>query len=76
MMLKPPLRTRKKNSQKQKVFVAWVYLLTEKYETRKVTKNLASEYIKEALKDETDFTKYSGEERWYFPVLSNSKARV
>lgn len=54
-------------TKKQKVFVAWVYLLTEKYETRKVTKKLASEYIKEALKDETDFTKYSGEERWYFP---------
>ncbi len=54
-------------TKKQKIFIAWIYLLTEKYETRKITKKLAEDYIKEALQDEIDFTKPNNEERWYFP---------
>ncbi len=54
---------------KQKVFIAWMYLLLEPiFSSRNKSKEIASSYIKEALKDESGwFDNGSKKEKWMFP---------
>ncbi len=57
-----------------KVLVAWVYLLLRKYETQDKTNKIASEYLKEALKEDLEMLRQKPiDERWAFPyyLISN-----
>lgn len=53
---------------KLNAFIAWVYLLLSKYETREKTKEIASNYLKEALREDLDMLRKKPiDERWAFP---------
>ncbi len=62
-----------------KVFIAWVYLLLKEYKNDKEYKSIASDYLKDALKEEleSDFSNRKREE-WAFPfyLISNDDLEV
>ena len=61
---------KEKITEQQAAFIAWVYLLLHRYdyETRDKTKEIASEYLKEALKDDLEKPRRERvDKRWAFP---------
>lgn len=64
---------KQKLTKKQKVFIAWAYLLSKNYENNSSNKNIASEYIKDAIQDELDSFNISNEKAWALPYYLISR---
>lgn len=58
---------KEKLSDKQKVFIAWIYLLTENYKNRENNKKLAIQYLEEGLKENFKEGIKKRRDKWAFP---------